>query len=873
VSLEEYRRKRDFEQTPEPEGATPEEGGALRFVIQRHDATRLHYDLRLEIDGVLKSWAVPRGPSLDPADKRLAVRTEDHPLDYLDFEDVIPKGSYGAGTMIIWDRGTYRVPEARDRRHAEELMQRGEEKGKLVIWLEGEKVRGAFHLVRMRGEKNQWLLFKGSDEHAAGSGLPGDDRSVKSGLTADELRRRGSGEGPRHGIDLEELDLRGARKAPMPSGVEPMLATLSAEPFDAEDWIYEIKWDGFRAIAEVRRGEARLYSRSQTRFESEFAPLVRELELLDFDAVIDGEIVVLDEQGRGQFSLLQKYRRTGEGTLVYYAFDILHLEGYDLRSLPLVRRKELLARILPPLPRLRYSNHIPARGVAFFRQAAESGLEGVIAKEGQSLYRAGRRSEAWQKFKARPCQEAVIGGFTAPRSGRQFFGALLLGVYEDESLIYVGHTGTGFDQETLADLRARLEPLRRSTSPFAVEPKGNAPATWVEPELVCEVQYASWTESGILRQAAYLGLREDVDPRTVRREEITALAGHPPAREGQPADEAPPAAATTEPSPGPFPGPEAPPRRVYGPRTKKAVNVEAGGRQVPVTSLEKVLWPDDGLTKGDLIAYYQRMAPVIVPYLVDRPQSLHRFPAGIHGESFFHKDIDYAPDWVQTANLTSGSSPEGVNYLLCQDEATLVYMANLGCIELNPWNSRVGSLDQPDWLVFDLDPGEIAFREVVRTALAVHEILESLEVLHLPKTSGATGLHIYVPLAARYTYEQALKFGLIVGHLVHSRLPDITSLDRDPRRRRQKIYIDLYQNRRGQTLAAPYCLRPRPGAPVSTPLRWSEMTPDLDPRQFSIHSIQERVDALGDLWREVLGPGVDMEGALERLQELWQRQG
>jgi bifunctional non-homologous end joining protein LigD len=286
-----------------------------------------------------------------------------------------------------------------------------------------------------------------------------------------------------------------------------------------------------------------------------------------------------------------------------------------------------------------------------------------------------------------------------------------------------------------------------------------------------------------------------------------------------------------------------------------------------------VLWPDEGLTKGDLIAYYQRMASLIVPYLVDRPQSLHRFPAGIHGESFFHKDIDYAPDWVQTANLTSSSNPEGVNYLLCQDEATLVYMANLGCIELNPWSSRVGSLDQPDWLVFDLDPGAIAFHEVVRTALAVHEILESLDVLHLPKTSGATGLHIYVPLAARYTYEQALKFGLIVAHLVHSRLPGITSLDRDPRRRRQKIYIDLYQNRRGQTLAAPYCLRPRRGAPVSTPLRWSELTPDLDPGRFNIQTIQERVDALGDLWREVLGPAVNMEGALERLQELWQRQG
>lgn len=867
MSLEEYRSKRDFGQTPEPQGAAAGEGGDLRFVIQRHDATRLHYDLRLEIDGVLKSWAVPRGPSMDPQDKRLVVRTEDHPLDYLDFEGVIPKGSYGAGTMILWDRGTYRVPEARDRAHAEELMRRGEQEGKLVFWLEGEKVRGAFHMVRMRGEKDQWLLFKGSDEHVGRSGLPGDRRSVKSGLTPDELERRGDADGQRHGVNLDDLDLRGARKAPMPSGVTPMLATLAPEPFDDDGWIYEIKWDGFRAIAEVRTGEARLYSRTQAGFETEFSPLVRELERLSFDAVIDGEIVALDEQGRGEFSLLQKYRRTGEGTLVYYAFDLLYLEGHDLRSLPLLRRKQLLAQILPDLPRIKYSDHVRGQGVAFFRQAAESGLEGVIAKDGQSAYQAGKRSEAWQKFKARPCQEAVIGGFTAPRSGRQFFGSLLLGVYEGDDLVYVGHTGTGFDQETLAELRARLEPLRRPSSPFVVEPKANTPATWVEPELVCQVQYASWTELGLLRQASFLGLREDVDPRTVRREEITALAGRPPPAE-PPAVEEPPA---EEPAASPEPE-QAPPRRVYAPRTRKPITVEAGGRQVTVTSLDRVLWPDDGLTKGDLIDYYRRMAPLVLPYVVDRPQSLHRFPAGIHGESFYHKDVDYAPDWVETVNLPSESDPEGINYLLCQDEATLVYMANLGCIELNPWNSRVGHLDRPDWLVFDLDPGEIAFGEVVRTALAIHEILGSLDVPHRVKTSGATGLHIYVPLEARYTYEQGLKFGLIVGHLVHNRLPLITSLDRDPRRRREKIYIDLYQNRRGQTLAAPYCLRPRPGAPVSTPLRWDELAPDLDPRDFNIHNIQERVDELGDLWRDVLGPAVDMEAALQRLEQMWQGQ-
>ncbi|HSJ56367.1 MAG TPA: non-homologous end-joining DNA ligase, partial [Anaerolineae bacterium] len=535
MTLQEYNRKRDFRETPEPTGAEPEgtPGQGLRFVIQKHDATRLHYDLRLEVDGVLKSWAVPKGPSMNPEDKRLAVQTEDHPLDYLDFEDVIPKGEYGGGPMMVWDWGTYTVPGARDAVAAEEEMRRGLAKGHVTFTLDGEKARGTFHLVHMSGKgKDQWLLFHKDDELASDVGLPGDDLSVKTGRTMDEIMRQdgghpggqdggqdggdGAADGPfetggrrqrarTFDIDLDTLDLEGAEEGPMPTSVEPMLASVTDDRFDREGWLFEIKWDGFRAIAEIDPDGAatgahvRLYSRTQGNYENEFALIVRELDRLEFRAVLDGEIVVVDDEGKSEFRYLQHYRRTGEGTLVYYVFDLLYLEGYDLLYLPLARRKALLAQVLPDLPHVKYSQHVEEEGVAFFRVAAERGLEGVIAKDGQSGYQAGVRSAQWLKFKARQTLEALIGGFTEPRGGRKKIGALILGLYDDDgaekqTLTYIGHTGTGLTVEDLHQVRARLEPLRRKTPPFATRPPTNAPPTWVEPEVVCRVAFASWTE-------------------------------------------------------------------------------------------------------------------------------------------------------------------------------------------------------------------------------------------------------------------------------------------------------------------------------------------------------------------------------------------
>jgi bifunctional non-homologous end joining protein LigD len=849
MPLEEYQAKRDFERTPEPAGETGSGSGPLRFVIQKHDATRLHYDLRLEADGVLKSWAVPKGPSLDPDERRLAVRTEDHPLSYLDFEEVIPEENYGAGPMIVWDRGTYRVPEVEEREAAERKMRRGLEKGKLSFILEGEKVRGGFHLVQMEDDEN-WLLIKRKDAFTTEEDLRLQARSVKTGRTLEELleeeRPTPSTSLERLTVDLSEVDLSGAERAPMPADVSPMLATLTDEVFDREGWLFEIKWDGFRALAELREEGVRLYSRTQQGYESEFGLLVRQLERLDVQALLDGEIVVVDEEGRASFRLLQRYRRTGEGTLAYYVFDLLHLAGHDLRPLPLHRRKALLRQILPEsLPRIRYSSHVEERGRALFEQAAEAGVEGVIAKDEESPYREGTRSKAWLKFKTRNCQEAVIGGFTAPRGTRHEFGALLLGVYEGDDLIYVGHTGSGFDEETLVEVKAQLDPLVRESSPFRATPKTNAPPTWVKPELVCQVHFASWTDIGLMRQAIFLGLREDMDPHEVVRE-LPA----PPEKQPEP----PPRVYTLHRAP------------------KEETTLEIDGREVTVTSLDKVLWPDDGVTKGEMIAYYRDVSRYILPYLVDRPESLHRFPRGIDEQGFYQKDVEHAPDWVRRLPIESESGGGIVDYLLCQDESTLVFMANLNCIDINPWNSRVGRLDYPDYLAIDLDPSDAnTFDEVIDVALVVHEILGALDLPHPVKTSGGTGLHIFVPLGAEYTYKQVQQFGFLVAHLVHARRPEITSLERSPKKRRQKIYLDILQNRRGQTMTAPYSLRPRRGAPVSTPLRWEEVQQGLSPLDFTIQNIQERIDEVGDLWRGVLGPGIDMEGALARMQKMWQK--
>ena len=548
--LKEYASKREFEKTPEPkpgEGIAPDlptersegvESGLspdnhLVFVVHKHAARALHYDLRLQLEGVLKSWAVPRGPSLDPSLKRLAVMVEDHPLDYKDFEGVIPEGSYGAGSVIIWDRGFYHHPSTRDENESEKLLLDGLRKGNMKFVLEVEKLQGEFALVRTGKDGKSWLLLKKKDRNATKGDILNENRSVVSQKTLEEmLEASGSKSFKQKKLNqihlheaVESEDLQDAPVKPMPHAIQPMLSTPVKEPFDHPDWIFEVKWDGYRAVAEIRDDGVSLYSRNLISFDKKFFPITEALRKLRFDAVLDGEIVVVDDQGRPDFQRLQHYQDLGSGHLLYYVFDLLYFRGHDLTDLPLLRRKELLKRILPSGQKIRFSDHIWKEGVLFYNAAKEKGLEGIIAKHSQSVYEAGRRSWQWLKVKTRLTQEAAIAGFTEPGGGRKHFGALVLGVYEADELTYIGHVGGGFTENDLKNIRERLDPLIQKESPFAVKPETNAPVTWVKPELVCEVALSGWTEDAVMRQPVFLRLREDKAAREVVHEKPLESGG------------------------------------------------------------------------------------------------------------------------------------------------------------------------------------------------------------------------------------------------------------------------------------------------------------------------------------------------------------
>jgi bifunctional non-homologous end joining protein LigD len=854
MSLQTYRAKRRFERTPEPAGKPRRGHGSLRFVVQKHEASRLHYDFRLELDGALKSWAVPKGPSLNPADKRLAIMVEDHPLDYRKFEGTIPEGNYGAGTVMVWDEGTYEPVEAWDRAANIKRVREELEGGHLRFILHGHKLQGQFSLVKLkRGKGNEWLLFKHRDDFSGDEDVLEQDRSAVSRRTleqiADHAPRRGklghpNGK-PQRSVARGRASTTAA-KSTMPHRVRPMLATFVDQPFDRPDWFFEVKWDGYRAIAEIEKVKVRLYSRRFLPFETKFAAVARALRGFAHDAVLDGEIVALDAQGRSHFQLLQNYQKTGAGTLVYYVFDLLYLDGTDLRAQPLRRRKELLAPLLKESSTLRLSEHIEEKGVAFFEAAAKQGLEGIIAKNAASPYREGIRSWDWLKIKARKQQEAVIGGFTQPRGTRRRLGALVLGVYEGDDLVYIGHTGSGFNAASLQLIHGKLAPLIQSACPFKIKPKTNAPVDWVKPTVVCEVAFQDWTQEGIMRQPIFLGLREDKLAREVKRELPKSLPE-----------------TTQRNSPSKSRAKHSSPQRKRGKVSAKS----APPAELPAgnfSNLDKIYWPEEGFTKGDALRYYHEMAPVMLPYLRDRPLVLNRHPNGIKGKNFFQKDVSRQPppDWVRTVKIHSESKNEELLYVVGDDEATLLYAANLGCIEMNPWNSRVAALDHPDYLIIDLDPEDLPFTEVVQTALEVRKLLEKRCAECYCKTSGKRGLHVYLPLGARYPYDQARQFAEIIARLVHNELPETTSLARSPSQRRHKVYLDYLQNSRGQTLAAPYSLRPIAGARVSTPLHWREVNKKLDPGQFTMETMPRRLDKVGDLWTTVLGKGIDLEKCL-----------
>jgi bifunctional non-homologous end joining protein LigD len=819
MPLKEYAKKRNFSKTPEPPAAARKKGG-FRFVVQKHRSSHVHYDLRLEHRGVLKSWAVPKGISTNPADKHLAIQVEDHPFDYKDFEGLIPKGNYGAGSVIIWDEGTYSLAgeEGASRPAATRHMTQALAKGHVSLLFEGKKLKGEYSLVKLRRGENQWLIIKKGDEFATRGGIT-DERSVRSGKTLEDLEvERSEADEDVPAPSLAGVDFTGAARSRLPSFVEPMLATLVDEPFDRDGWIFEIKWDGYRSVAIVRKGAVKLFSRAGKVYTGKFPAIEKALKGLPFDAIFDGEIAVLDGEGRSDFQMLQEYLMSRKGPVVYYVFDCLYAGSHDLRALPLERRRAILEKILPASESVRLSGYVAGSGTAFFRAAEKNGVEGIMAKDLHAPYRSGTRSRDWLKIKAQKRQEAIVCGFTEGRSSRKYFGALVLGVYRNGALTFAGHAGSGFDERGLKRMYAKLEPLVTDESPFARKPRTNTPVTWVKPEIVVEVKFAEWTRDGLMRQPVVLGLSDGKDPSTVVVEE-----------------------------------PEA------GAEEKHFANTKAR-----LTNLYKVYWPTERLTKKDLIRYYWRMADWILPYLADRPQALHRHPDGIDGESFFQKDMgDAAPEWAATVKIREKTGTQST-YLLCQDTDTLIYLANLGCIELNVWNSIATRLEKPDYVVFDFDPVGVPFSTVVEAVLATKEVLDEVGASGFCKTSGAKGMHIYVPLKPIYGYEQALDFAHLVNTLVRERLPRTVSLERSPDKRRGKVYLDYLQNRYGATMAAPYSVRPREKATVSTPLSWNEVDSTLDPDAFNIRTVPKRVEKHGDPWKDLFKRRLDLGRSLRK---------
>lgn len=839
MPLDKYKGKRNFSATPEPPPKEAPKTGELRFVVQRHQASHLHYDLRLQMEGVLRSWAVPKGPSLNPKDKRLAMETEDHPYQYIDFHGVIPKGSYGAGVMEIFDEGTLYAPGIKSRKEAEKALIKGFYSGNLKFVLNGQKLKGEFALVKTKGEEdNKWLLIKHRDKFATDKKydsekeLPGD---FIIGPGGDKKKAMQLAEPATKGIAIPD----GAKKAAMPGRLSPQLAKLTVSPFDDEDWLFEVKWDGYRALANIKDGQVDLYSRNRKPFKK-YAPIVEELQRVPHDTILDGEIIFVTDEGYSDFNRLQNIKSGDKGRLRYYVFDIPYLDGHDLTGVPLIERKKVVEKLVKNLQLIKYSDHILQRGKDFFKIAQKRNLEGIIGKLKSSPYHTGKRSNDWVKIKVTKRQEAIVIGFTKPKGSRKYFGSLILGAHDEKGkLHYVGSSGGGFSQAKLKKLFEKMGPLVTQKKPVAETVEKGKEITWVEPRLICEVEFAEWTPDNRMRHPVFVAMREDKSPREVVIEKAA------PAGEVKK---------------------EAEKKHDFQPSATAATINKINGKPVRISNRDKIFWPDEGFTKGDLIDYYGSVADLMVPYLVDRPQSLNRHPDGIYGESFYQKDMGgRKPAWAETVEVSS-KSRGSIEYLLCQDKADLLNIANLGCIEINPWSSRVGSLDKPDYIVIDLDPGEATeFDQVVEVAQAVKEVLDQAKVKGYPKTSGSRGVHIYIPLGAKYSYKQGKMFANLIAARAHRLVPKISSIERSISKRKKQLYIDYLQNLRGQTLAAVYSVRPKPGATVSTPLEWREVKKGLHPSQFTIKTAPERFREKGDLFDGLLRGQTDIKEALDKL--------
>lgn len=892
MGLEKYNEKRDFNKTAEPKSGKSSDKNKLLFVIQKHDASRLHYDFRLEMEGVLKSWAVPKGPSTDPKTKRLAMMVEDHPFDYRTFEGIIPKGEYGGGTVIVWDQGTYEpIEKIKGKKAQEKHLLEQLKSGSLKIKLHGEKLEGEFALVKTHGmAENSWLLIKHKDEFASTKDITKQEKSVISNQTiaqveknsdevwhsnkTDDARVKAK---PEQGGTSEKALVKKGSKSKIPTGMKPMLATLVDEPFDDPDWQYEVKWDGYRALAFLNKGEVELLSRNNKSFNEKFYPIYDLLKTYEMNAVFDGEILVLNDKGISNFGDLQNWRSEADGELVFYVFDIIWYDGKDLKELPLHQRQEILAKVLPDNDdRIRLSKVFDASGIDFYRAAERMGLEGIIAKKKDSTYSANFRSKEWLKIKVHKRQEVIIAGYTKNEDTSKQFSSLLLGVYVDNALQYVGKVGTGFSVKVQKEMMEQFEPLVIKESPFDEIPDVNKPsrfrpnppkakATWLKPELVCEVAFTEVTSDGVFRHPSFQGMRIDKKAKEVVRE-VAAPTEDLVDKVEEVVAEAETESKTHDAAIVPPKGKTK--KTLLNPKEETQVR-KVNGQELKFTHLSKLYWPEDKISKREMFNYYYQIAEYILPYLKDRPMSLNRYPGGIHAKSFYQKNVkDTAPDWAQTFPYKT-SDGEEKEYLVGKDEATLLWMATLGCIEMNPWFSRTSSPDSPDYCVVDLDPDKQTFDQVVEAANAVKEVLDAIDVPSYCKTSGSTGIHIYIPLAAKYDYDQSQLFAKIIVNIVNKQIPDFTSLERMIANRKGKMYLDFLQNRPGATIAGPYSLRPKPGATVSTPLHWDEVKKGLKMEDFNIRNAVERVRSEGDLFKGVLGKGIDLEKTIKKAKSIF----
>jgi bifunctional non-homologous end joining protein LigD len=773
AKLADYKRKRDPKKTPEPFGGT-KRGKAPIFVVQRHDARRLHYDFRLERNGALASWAVPKGVPLEPGQQHLAVHVEDHPLEYATFEGEIPKGQYGAGSVEIWDNGTYELLEEK-------------KDGGLTVRLHGKRLEGTYALVpaKLSGDPKNWLILRKKDESAP---VPRKPRKYAA-----------------------------------------MSATLSDKVPRGDDWLYEIKWDGYRIIATVAGGDPELRTRRDQDYTKRFENVAKELvkALKTPDCVVDGEVCALDEDGRPSFSAMQQGK---PGTpIVYYVFDVLEVEGEPMIELPLEERRKRLEKLLDKRNRIVTFSESFDDGETLLAAAEKQRLEGIMAKRLGSRYFPGRRSREWLKIKGHGRQEFVIAGYTRGQGRRAgTLGSLVLATFQGGDLVYVGNVGTGFNDREIDRLLKKLKPLERDTPPFREVPKmpriRKGDVTWAEPKLVAEVEFVEWTHDGRLRAPAYKGLREDKEATEVRREQ-------------------------------PMPS-----------------EIRKGKRVLKLSNLEKPFWPEEGITKGDLISYYQRVAPVLVPHLKDRPFTMKRYPDGWQGKFFFQKDAPKGiPEWIPTESIvvTTRDKPRQrrrIDAPLVNDELGLLWMVNMGCIDMNTWYSRIDKPERPDWVLFDLDPSpDVGFAETIEVALLVKQALDALELESCVKTSGSEGIHVLVPIARRHTYADTREFSAIIGNALARTHRGLVTTEWSKAKRRG-VLIDSNQNGEGKTIASVYSVRPKAGAPVSTPLRWNEVKEGLDPAAFTMEAVLDRVKKHGDLFEGVLRGKQSLARALKALR-------